>query len=673
MAIFGLGITSSVTSPGGGYVQSNPGTAVSLTYNTNVSSPQTITVPVTPNNTFVYNWAGVGCLIKSSPPFDGLPDFMAGNGQAPASPFPGSFWATALPANVPAWWSGGIMPAGNSATLVANLVAMYTAQYGAPYIDPRTARYVLDHTGGDPGRDQTWTFGSNNGVHWDSAPTGTLSVLLPTPTTNVPTGFVTGPQSDTEVAVWDYNGNLSTSFWSTSTNPNGSGQVPAQPPSSNTGQVIAAGTGALYPGFGPSNVSALSTQTAACGAPYMAYAITLADYLYGSINHMMAMEIGNPTGTPVVPATTSDGVSSKYIGQGGIPEGTVFYIPSGVSEPNWTSLGVSAYNEPLCHMIFVAAKTYGFLCIDSTAGGGVGIIVESNTPWWNYNPTTYLPNKMYNDNSAPYGQIFGTSASSGAVSAFFPNLVAIEPGALALPFVTDNNGTNSFTLKSSQATTCTAGQTSIPIGGTTATNDVLVVTGTMAAGTSGTTISGAGATWVTVYDTTQNGTEAPEIFCYVGYAAVSGNTTLTVGNIQAVGDIVVTRWSGNGAANPIVTHALNNTGTSAITSLGTGNVNVTSTSTQMVIGIAHSPLGSFYNQFNYAEGTELAYGASSMTNYGGTSWTNGLYNRHIQNSNGQMCVWQNCVVPTVTGNHAATMKMNAQPQTLSVAALLLQT
>lgn len=670
MAIFSLGIDGNTSAPAG-YTKLNPSTATSLTYNDNVFQPQTITVPILPNAAFGNLWAGVGCLIKSSPPFEGLPDMFAGNGSAPPAVFPGSFWDTALPANAPAWASLGIMPAGNSATLVNNLVAMYTAQFGAPYVDPRTARYVLDHTGGDPGQDQTWTF--NPGGRWGGAPQGTLSVLLPTPTAAVETGFVTGPQSDCEVAVWDYNGNLSTSFWATTTNPNGSGTVPAQPPSSNTGQVIAAGVGALYPGFGPSNVTALSSSTSACGAPYIAYPITLADYLYGSINHMMAMEVGNPTGIPVVPATTSDGVSSKYIGQGGIPEGTIFYLPSSVTEPNWASDGVAAANVELCHLIFLALKAYGICVIDSTAGGGVGIIIESNQPWWEYNPTEYLPNKMYQDNSAPFGQIFGTSAASAAVSAVFPHLVAVEPGALALPFVTDNNGTNSFTLKAAQAVTLVANQTSISLASACATNDVLVVTGSTTSGV-GTTITAGSGTVVQVYDVTQNGTQAPECFCYVIYGVTSGLATLGISGQGAnTGDVVITRWSGNGASNPIVSHALNNTGTSAITSLGTGNVDVTNTATQMVIGICHSPLGSYYNQFNYAEGTELAYGASSMTNYGGTTWTGGLYNRHILNSNGQMCVWQNCVVPTATGNVAATIHMNGQPQTLSVAALLLQT
>jgi hypothetical protein len=326
----------------------------------------------------------------------------------------------------------------------------------------------------------------------------------------------------------------------------------------------------------------------------------------------------------------------------------------------------------MCHVIWVALQTYGGVCIDSTAGGGVGIICESNVPWWHYNPSVYLPNKMYNDATAPYGQVFGTSAASAAVAAIFPSLVVLEPGAFPLPFITDNNGTTTVALESAEAHTLTAGQTTLALNQACNTNDVLIISGTVAAGTTGTTFSAASGTTVAVYDVVQNGTQAPEEFCYLMYGVTSGLSSLTIGTLQAVGDVVITRWSGFPNANPIVTHILNNTGTGAINSLSTGNVAV-ATLGQIVVGICHSPLGGFYNQLNYAEGSEAAYGASSMTNYNGTAWTgSGTYtNRHILNSNGQMLVYQNWIVPTATGNVSGALKVLGQPQTMAVAALVL--
>ena len=582
-----------------------------------------------------------------------IPDPYA-TGSSPPLVFPDSYYAQALPANVPSWWGGGLLPAGNSAILVTNFLTTSTSPYSAVYANDVCPRYVKTAATATDWVNDTWTF--NPGGRWDASPQGTYTVPVPAPNSAVPSGYVLGSNTDHEAAFWDETANDTFSFWG---NTNTSGTTPALPPSSNTGQVIASNdTG--YPGFGPGTLSALSSSTAACGLPYIAQNITWADFKSGSIDHMIFCTVGNPVGsnTPANPAPISDGVSSEPIASGGIPEGTIFTFPSSFSIASYTEAYFSGQgsNAPaLAAQVIIAIKNYGMLVGDSSAGNGVGVALEAFQPWNLYNPTAFPqatpPYWMANYDNTPYGE--------GAFKGMpWSSMIALEPGSLLCPIMSDNNATTTAAMKAAQGyPNLTTATTSVTLSVATSLDDMVIVAGTCGNNSSaltGTAISGLGATWVKVYETAyeynvSSGNFYTD-FLFVGYGCAAGDTSITT-TIIGPTSMTVSRFSRSVATNPIITSEVFTDYTGGTKSAFDTTAVTTTAAGQLVVGICH---------IGYTDITENALPAVSELNYGGTTWSTNNLNRHIINCNQPMTVFQNYIVPSGTGtaNVSATMHIN---------------
>jgi hypothetical protein len=573
------------------------------------------------------------------------PDPFA-TGSSPTLPFPNGFVAQALPANTPPWWSEGNMVGGRSSLLVANFVSQYTAQTGHPYASDTYPRYVLNTAGNPPGSD-TWTF--NPGGRWDSAPEGTDAVPVPlAASSGRATGFCVQTISDQGVSFWDFGNNMTYSFWGTTIT---STNVPTLPPSSNTGQIIASND-TSYPGFGPGSVTGLSSSTTACGLPYIAATVTWADFLSGSIKHMITCAVGNPTGYPVNPAPQSDGVSAETTANGGIDEGTMFFFPSSVSNPGIAGFTAAGSNAPaLAAMVFTAIQEYCLLVVDSTAANGISIQLEMFQPWADYNATTYPapqpPYWMADYDANPYGQgaFLGMPWSSMEV---------LEPGTVLSPLMTDNNTTTTASLKATQGAQVTTLTTSISLNTATALNDVVILSGMLGTGsppaTSGSTVAGLGATWVKVSDDliTYAG-QVREVIVWLGYGCAAGDTALTT-VFTASGDVCISRWSGMGAGvDPIAATAEVQNATSG-TFTHFSSPSIAYTAGQIVMGFFAGGVPNL---------TENAFGAVSELNYAGTSWSTGNFNRHIINGpNMTNSVFQNWIVPASSTTVSGTFAIN---------------
>ena len=190
------------------------------------------------------------------------------------------------------------------------------------------------------------------------------------PEVPLPPAWVAAPGSDSEMVVWDvddetwgsYSGPVMFNFW----------QANASAKTASTVQIVAT-NGSFTAGFTVSSTGALasySTSSSASGAPYGAGIITVADWLYGTINHPLALTVGFGTGTSVLPAVHGDGSTS--IASGGIPEGTLYFFESSVAAPS----GMGTFEA----MVFQALKTYGAYAIDSD-GGYFSIAMENYAPW----------------------------------------------------------------------------------------------------------------------------------------------------------------------------------------------------------------------------------------------------------------------------------------------------
>jgi len=289
------------------------------------------------------------------------PDYTAGSGSAPTAMFPSSPWTYQIPATPTL--------AGNSAALVTNLTTGMTNYGGSMTLGAGASRYVVH------GKQLAWqTMQVNPADRWGPAPVGSLSV---------PFGpsVLPGPASDYQVVIWDvdnetvgaYTGPMAYNYWVE--NPNLTCNTFNRQPTD----------GSYTAGFGAwaGEPTALTTTTAASGCNYGAGLITVADWVYGSINHALMLTVGWATGTPVAPATSSDGSTS--IASGGIPEGTLYFFKSTV---NPSQTGWSAFES----MVFAALKAYGMYAVDQD-GGYFSIAMENPVPWQAFQgfPTTAPP------------------------------------------------------------------------------------------------------------------------------------------------------------------------------------------------------------------------------------------------------------------------------------------
>lgn len=296
-------------------------------------------------------------------------------GAAPTYPLPGSVWAASVSATP-------IVKA-KSSELVANLLSQGYGAGGASsgfYVggNDGTGRFVVH--GASINASYGWTtinLNDDGGGTWWSGPQG----IVKWP---VPIGWETSGGSDAEIIIWDedphtqgsYTGSIVYNAWSfqrnTSTPYPGGMFVEQMCP-----------TDGSYEGFGAWSQDSLTTgTTTASGAPYIVTNITYAEWLYGQIDHALALTIASPTAESYHPAVDSDG--SGTLGASCVPYGTLFYLPASVSMP---SFGTNGCTSPLlAEYVFTALQKYGMYAVDQTAGNGCDLGIEAYGPWAKYNP-----------------------------------------------------------------------------------------------------------------------------------------------------------------------------------------------------------------------------------------------------------------------------------------------
>lgn len=295
----------------------------------------------------------------------------AATGSQPTFIFPGSVWAQTVPATP-------IVKA-ISPTIVSNLLTQGYASGGNPSLFSIAGldgveRYVVH------GQQIASTIGwtqviVNPGNRWPPPNGGSPQGVMQKP---LPIGYQSTPASDHQLAIWDldnhtqgsYTGPITHNFW-----------VVDQPGQCNVEMMQP--TDGSYSGFGGWSQDPLTTGTCrASGTAFIADVITYAEWLYGTIPHVLGLTVGNPTNFYVPPATASDG-GADYA-SGGVPYGSLLYLPPGTPEPNWTATGSSS--PRLAHMVFVCLQNYGMIMVDQTVGGGCGIAVEGYGAWQRWNP-----------------------------------------------------------------------------------------------------------------------------------------------------------------------------------------------------------------------------------------------------------------------------------------------
>lgn len=299
------------------------------------------------------------------------PDPMA-TGSTPTYPLPGSVWAATVP--------GTPTIKQRSSTIVANLLTQGFGTGGNPNAffvgaNDGTARYVVH------GQTIASTIGLTTiRIFNNQTPQNPQGIM----TWPLPLGWETSSGSDSQITVWDqdnatlgsYTGPIIYNGWSfqRNTNTHYPGQCFVQQRCPTDGS---------YSGFGAWSKDSLTTGTnTASGAPYIATNISYAEWLAGSIPHVLALTIANPTAEYYAPAIASDG--NTPLSSHGVPYGTWFYLPSSVAEPNWNTTGCTA--PTLAHQVFVALKTYGMVAVDQTAGNGCDLGIEAFGPWARWNP-----------------------------------------------------------------------------------------------------------------------------------------------------------------------------------------------------------------------------------------------------------------------------------------------
>jgi hypothetical protein len=402
------------------------------------------------------------------------------NGTLPTPTFPNGVFTTPVPSSP--------VPAANSNTLTTNLIYQITNFSGGnvniAYYQATQSRYVVH------GNQFPWqTMLVNPGMRWDIIAEGTIQAPIPANASPDPKG------SDHTMIIWNLDPDPVTNrpmmweFW-TADIKGGTWEcncMVRSPTDVGTGIGTSAGSSftAVYPWAYDPEPSLMSGT----GASHMSYAgglITVADCLYGAINHALYFSI-TETGSLVAPATQHDGNGADVHG---VPEGTRFYFPPSVQMPN---------NLPLLgQMSFQAMKTYGFYICDTT-DSSVTATMEHNVSWKNfqgtYYPSSLLGTPDYSTlNNLPWTQAVAITPMSdlAIVSGYTvptaPTLSTPTPGTSGSGQVTLNwttpssSGTSSITGYSIYYGTTSNGQAAkvqaSVSGGSTLTDTLTLTSGT---------------------------------------------------------------------------------------------------------------------------------------------------------------------------------------------------
>jgi hypothetical protein len=327
-------------------------------------------------------------VVISSAPTNSYPnpDYLA-NGSLPTLPLPNSIFTTAVPA------SPVIAP--NSATLVTNFTTQwhnYFDDVAFNYGSATQARYVVH--GNSLSAWQKVSVNPNQ--RWSSGdPVGTILVPIPPNATPDQVG------TDHQLIIWNLDNDPITGLpmfwelWGTDINNGWECNTMVRCPTDGS-------FNGVYPWT--SEPTGLMTSAGAARISYAGGIVTVADALYGAINHALNFAMAL-TGSYVAPANQHDGTSNST----SVPEGTRFYFPSSVSMP--TGLPV------LAQMAFTAIKTYGIYIMDTS--GAVNGYAEHRQPWINYQGS-YYPSSLMGSltydvmNNLPWSQMLAITPMSAA-------------------------------------------------------------------------------------------------------------------------------------------------------------------------------------------------------------------------------------------------------------------
>lgn len=309
----------------------------------------------------------------------------ASAGTPPTHPFPG-YWTTPLSASP-------TIVKQQSAQIVSNLLTQGEEANGASAdfgvtINDGTPRFVVH------GKSIASTIGWTPIYVHNNQETGNPTGYLSWP---VPLGWRSSTGTDHEYCSWDlddytigdFTGQITRSAWSFQQNTS-----TPHPGQTFTQQTAPAGASASYGGFGawsqdkfPSGSTATTGTTTASGAPYIAVQITYADYLSGSIDHVLGLTVAYPTAYFAGPCVASDGnplslSASTTSGSGvsyPIPYGSLFMMPASVTMPDFVSAG--SPTPALAQQVFTCLQKYGMVAVDQTAGNGCALAFEAIGPW----------------------------------------------------------------------------------------------------------------------------------------------------------------------------------------------------------------------------------------------------------------------------------------------------
>lgn len=486
------------------------------------------------------------------------PDPQA-TGSQPTYPLPGSVWAATVP--------GTPTVKQRSSTIVSNLLTQGFGAGGNP------AKFFVGANDGTPrylvhGQAIAGSFGLTTirifNPQTPGNPQGTMTWPLPL-------GWVTSTGTDSQITVWDldnstlgtYTGPIIYNGWSfqRNTNTHYPGQCFVQQRCPTNGS---------YSGFGAWSQDPLTTgTTTASGAPYIATNITYAEFLWGTLNHVLALTIANPTAEYYSPAVASDGTTA--LASGGVPYGTWFYLPASVPEPNWATTGCTA--PALAHQVFVALKTYGMVAVDQTAGQGCDLGIEAYGPWARWNPRMVFDGVSWPVNlSTAYNSFLGMPWSSlqvfvpssqlgsggGGSSALRANgsgqgLATLTPGTITIPSAVQTGDTlvlfTTFVGQGWNSGT-PSGWTLLGSGDKAGTN-FAVFTKTAAPGDAGSNISmgfaGSALAWDIVAVSGSTGATLSQVYQDFGFlgtrpATLSGGQNLTLLYVTCSNSVTPRYW-----------------------------------------------------------------------------------------------------------------------------------
>lgn len=348
-----------------------------------------------------------------------LPDYMA-TGAKPTLPFPNTFWTNTVP--------GTPIKKGYSSQVVSQFVSQATLEYGQdndtyptvnPYPNNGISRYVVAGNSIKP-----WTtVAVDTEGNW-SGPQGTETFPIPA---GACTKFQT---NDQKLVVWDTDNNRMLNCW-----------VYDPLRYCWTQQIVPTGSAdSSYSGFGPWSGDPLGSTTAASGGPYGAGVITVADILYGAIDHVMSVTVGHPTTWWIPPAIYSD-AGGGYDLTNGVPYGCLLVMPSSVPMPDYSG----SNNPAFARMFFTALQTYGMVPYDQSAGGGVVVAVENSVPWLLNKPSYNFPVLDYTTlNGTPWNEMEvivptsqmgsgGSGSSNIPTGGYTSGNATVTPATVTLP------------------------------------------------------------------------------------------------------------------------------------------------------------------------------------------------------------------------------------------------